>query len=148
VTSIFGFIAAKKGNGGMGFSITGGVLSLLGIVIYIALIVLVFSSMGTIMDAAKIKAAKVQLEGIETPIEQYVIEHGEYPATLDDLRGNGSKQYIEGFNSDPWGRPYEYERLGGRRKNGYRLYSVGPDGKRGTKDDVYPDQKSNRDDPE
>jgi general secretion pathway protein G len=149
VTSIFGFLGAKKGNGGIGFSITGGVLSLLGIVIYIVLIVIVFSSMDTIMNSAKIKAAKLQLEGLETPLEQYAKENGEYPATLDDLRGkNGSKQFIEGFDSDPWGRPFEYERLSGRNNKGYRLYSVGPDGESGTNDDVHPDKKSKRGEPE
>ncbi len=75
-------------------------------------------------------------EGFKTVIlalELYKKEFGEYPETLDELlkrKGISDRSIIE----DAWGRPYYYVKL----KNGYKIFSMGPDGKPFTKDDIYP----------
>src|SRR5262249_53409131 len=38
--------------------------------------------------------------------------------------------------SDPWGNPYIYKCPGRHNRNSYDLYSMGPDGREGTDDDV------------
>ena len=37
---------------------------------------------------------------------------------------------------DPWGNPYQYRYPGIRNKDGYDIWSKGPDGKDGTADDI------------
>ena len=39
--------------------------------------------------------------------------------------------------SDPWGHPYQYRNPGKRHPEGFDVYSLGPDGKDGTADDIY-----------
>ncbi len=38
---------------------------------------------------------------------------------------------------DPWGHPYQYRNPGKRHLDGYDVFSLGPDGKEGTEDDLY-----------
>ena len=40
------------------------------------------------------------------------------------------------LDPDPWGHAYIYVCPGRNNINGYDLFSVGPDGKAGTKDDI------------
>ena len=61
----------------------------------------------------------------------YKVETGFYPESLDILL-KPTKDYPHGFLTDrtalpkdPWGRPYKYKRTA----TGYRLWSVGPNGK-------------------
>ncbi len=61
----------------------------------------------------------------------YKVETGFYPETLDILL-KPTQDYPHGFlpdrtalPKDPWGRPYKYKRTA----TGYRLWSVGPNGK-------------------
>jgi uncharacterized membrane protein len=141
VTSIFGFLGAKKGNGGMGFSITGGVLSLLGIVVYIALIVLMFSSLGTIMDAVKknqIEETRAEIADLEDLLDVYFLERGEYPDRLDKLvdAADEPEGILDSVFEDSWINPYQYKRLS-NEKGGYQLWSRGPDEKSGTADDIH-----------
>lgn len=103
------------------------------------------------VSAARLRAlnerAAYEIRLLETELEQYDQEHGEFPASLDEI-GRGSMV-------DPWGRGYEYnnyEKQGGPvRKDrflvpinsDYDLFSVGADGKSsapltssGSRDDI------------
>ena len=45
----------------------------------------------------------------------------------------------ESMEKDPWGHDYQYACPGTKHPSGYDLYSLGEDGKPGTKDDIWPD---------
>ena len=77
--------------------------------------------------------------------------NGKYPSKLLDLLGrpppagarlNESHVWIrtleaEELPTDPWGNDFMYRFPGDRSKDGFDLFSNGPDGKAGTEDDVY-----------
>src|SRR5689334_15691653 len=54
------------------------------------------------------------------------------PAAVAAWRG----PYLSFLKPDPWGRPYVYHPGGPGGGRGYRVLSVGPDGKEGTADDI------------
>jgi predicted transcriptional regulator len=67
--------------------------------------------------------ASSAIDDIRFKIEVYRTEHGAYPASLDMV----SKR------SDPWGNAYIYKQEDGS----FILRSTGPDGRKGTPDDIY-----------
>lgn len=86
---------------------------------------------------------------VNTPLQSYRLSMGKYPSTAEGLKalieapsGAGSKwrgPYLEDASKivDPWGQPYQYAYPGNR--NGATrpdIWSVGPDGKGGTEDDI------------
>jgi general secretion pathway protein G len=85
-------------------------------------------------------------ESMKTTLTQYKIHMGDYPGTAEGLqalvtrpssrgdRWNGP--YIEKVPVDHWGEPYQYAYPGTRNKNGYDLWSKGPDKQSGTADDI------------
>jgi Type II secretion system (T2SS), protein G len=74
---------------------------------------------------------------IETALSNYEVEHGHYPPlefNLDELAvGRDGGPYLSGPIKDAWGRPFRYTLVDGKPK----VYSAGPDGVFGTKDDIY-----------
>jgi general secretion pathway protein G len=96
----------------------------------------------------KLTVAVVASSGpIAMAIDTYRLDVGQYPTRLEDLvtqpqdetaaeKWNGP--YIKKAASlkDPWGRPLKYLRPGEINVKGYDLWSVGPDGKSGTEDDI------------
>jgi type II secretion system protein G len=105
-----------------------------------------------IRDGARIDLARLGLREIGTALSVYAKDIGEYPTTeqgLDVLlvepkKGAGSKNwkgpYLSGKQAvtDPWGQPYVYTCPLEKNPFGYYLFSTGPDGKAGTRDDIYP----------
>jgi general secretion pathway protein G len=84
---------------------------------------------------------------LESALERYELDNGRYPATEEGLAvliakppadaGTWTGPYIRGtIPKDPWGDPYGYRNPGTHRKNGFDLWSNGPDGKEGTPDDI------------
>jgi Type II secretion system (T2SS), protein G len=79
----------------------------------------------------------VGAQSIETALSRYQAEHGHFPPlelNLDDLatvRDGGP--YMSGPPRDAWGHPFRYTLVDGKPK----VYSAGPDGVFGTKDDIY-----------
>ena len=80
-----------------------------------------------------------EIRVLEKEIKNYADEHGEYPASLDDVG--------IGHIKDPWGNPYQYLKIDGEDLKGggkgpkmrkdhfmvpvnsdFDLYSMGPDG--------------------
>jgi general secretion pathway protein G len=87
-------------------------------------------------------------ETMKTSLFTYRMTMGDYPSTADGLQalltppGNKAASwkgpYVEGgkIPVDPWGEPYQYASPGTKNKNGYDIWSKGPDKQSGTADDI------------
>lgn len=84
--------------------------------------------------------AKIGCQLIFSSLKMWKLEHGAYPATLDELDKpsdlfppdpDGTEEPLSS-KRDPWGNLFVYELEDGEP----RVTSRGPDGKRGTKDDI------------
>jgi general secretion pathway protein G len=90
------------------------------------------------MGAAKIKAAKVQIEDISTALDMYKLDIGSYPSNqqglsaliekpADSKQWNGPYLRKERVPVDPWQQEYHYQQPGQHGK--FDLYSYGADEK-------------------
>lgn len=87
---------------------------------------------------AKVRAALGDIKTYESAIDLYALEHNDqFPRRLEDLM-SGKRQYLRELNKDPWGNAYVYVVPGEHHKDSYDVFSLGPDGQRGTEDDVAP----------
>jgi general secretion pathway protein G len=91
----------------------------------------------------QITAAKTDINaGIKTALDAFEVDNGFYPHSLQDLLQQPSNAknwhgpYLDKLPVDPWGNPYIYSYPGKHNSTGYDLYSMGPDGKEGTDDDI------------
>ena len=97
-------------------------------------------------EQARNTAAISQIATFGTALDAFEVDNGYYPkgkSGLNDLvvqprdatnwRGPYMKDKIP---NDPWGFPYVYECPGKRNASAYDLFSVGPDGRAGTEDDI------------
>src|SRR5690349_2377713 len=83
----------------------------------------------------------VTAASIETALDRYETDHGQYPRlgfNLDELAINPDgtsleSPYFSGPPRDGWGHPFQYTLLNGKAT----IYSAGPDGIFDTKDDIY-----------
>lgn len=80
---------------------------------------------------------------IKTELDRYEIDIGTYPKSFQDLlqqpagMTNWHGPYFDGkIPQDPWGNNYIYEFPGKHKPTSYDLMSLGPDGKKGTEDDI------------
>jgi len=87
---------------------------------------------------AKIRAALGDIQTYQTAIDLYALDNNDqFPQRLEDLV-SGDKKYLRELNRDPWGNPYVYTVPGQHHRDSYDVFSMGPDGQRGTEDDVAP----------
>ena len=87
-------------------------------------------------------------ESIKIPLNTYRINMGSFPSTSERLQAlvtppasnadNWRGPYIADgkLPNDPWGEPYQYAYPGTHNKNGYDIWSKGPDKQSGTGDDI------------
>jgi general secretion pathway protein G len=94
-------------------------------------------------ERARNTAAQTDINGgIKTALGNYEVDNGTYPRSLQDLMvqpanaRNWHGPYLENVPLDPWGFPYVYRFPGRHNPASYDLFSVGPDDKEGTPDDV------------
>ena len=91
---------------------------------------------------ARLTAARADISSIKTALDAYEVDNGFYPRSLQDLiqqpsnAKNWHGPYLDNLPIDPWNNPYVYTYPGRHNPNGFDLYSVGPDGKAGTADDI------------
>jgi general secretion pathway protein G len=94
---------------------------------------------------AKISAAKADISNLETSLETYEVDNGEYPSTQQTLQAlveapagvkNWKGPYVKKLPNDPWGNPYVYTSPGTHTTGGYDIQSYGPDGRDGGGDDI------------
>jgi len=85
--------------------------------------------------------------GIKSALDQYRLDTGVYPkgsnGLLELVRQPGGETNWHGpyldlpkAPVDPWGNNYVYDCPGKHNSNAYDLFSAGPDGRIGTKDDI------------
>lgn len=92
---------------------------------------------------AKQSAARAQIEGFGTALDNFFIDMGRYPSTQEGLRvlrerPDGSSRWRGPYlkkelPNDPWGSAYIYRAPG--RSGGYEIVSYGPDGREGGEGD-------------
>lgn len=96
-------------------------------------------------EQARVTAAQADIKGgIKSALDQFDVDNGHYPKSLQDLlqapsdARNWHGPYFDPPNipTDPWGNPYVYVYPGRHNANSYDLYSIGPDGRDGTEDDI------------
>ena len=98
---------------------------------------------GFLGDRTKQRLALNELQELESACVVYKLAHQKFPAKLKSLfevpDGMGKRQwkgpYAEGrLRADPWGKPYRYS--ANEKTNSVEIYSCGPDGEAGTRDDI------------
>jgi len=96
-------------------------------------------------EQARITAAQADIRGgIKSALDQYDVDNGHYPKSLQDLiqapsdARNWHGPYLDPpqLPIDPWGKNYVYVYPGRHNANSYDLYSAGPDGRDGDDDDI------------
>jgi len=92
------------------------------------------------------KLAKNQVNVLETPLNTYRMQVGDFPSSLaalytapadlaDVTKWKGP--YLEKrLPLDPWGNQYQYQYPGSHNPGTYDIWSMGPDKADGTADDV------------
>ena len=100
---------------------------------------LVAPKMFSKVDSSKIKTAETQLKLLETALDTYVLDLGQPPESLEELRQSNKKNWDGPYLPkevplDPWGNPYVYK-IPGQDGRPYDLSSYGKDGKQGGSED-------------
>jgi general secretion pathway protein G len=97
-------------------------------------------------EQARQAAAQSQIATLSTALDAFEVDNGYYPKGKNGLADlvqaprdaqNWRGPYMKtDVPADPWNHPYVYECPGKRNPSSYDLYSIGPDGRAGTDDDV------------
>jgi general secretion pathway protein G len=109
----------------------------------IALLIAVVAALSPkFMVSAEITAAQAKITTINTAVMGYKNNNRKYPAKLEhlvtpppDARVRKGSLNEDGI-TDPWGEKFQL-RSPGKDGAPYEIYSMGPDKKDGTDDDVY-----------
>jgi len=119
----------------------------------IALLVgLTISNVDTLFGGSKVSVAKLFVtQSLKAPLVAYRIQVGDYPSTDEGLQAlfvapatktdRWRGPYVDTESTkypilDPWNEPYQYKCPGVHNKNGYDVWSKGPDKADGTDDDI------------
>ncbi len=103
-----------------------------------------------IRERAKVDQAGLIIKGFVSAIQTYEAHVGRPPTTDQGLAAlleapqdlanpaKWSGPYLTDnvSDTDPWGSPYQYVSPGTRTRDGFDVWSVGPDGQEGTEDDI------------
>lgn len=118
---------------------------LLVLIILVILASLAVTQFGGVRERANIDAAKSQIGLVKSGIDMYRLHTNKFPTKLDDLwqepgdsalTDKWSGPYMEKLEEDPWGNAYKYTAEGKKNSGKYDFWSMGPDGKDGTEDDI------------
>ncbi len=134
-----------RGRGGAqgGFTL---IELLLVLAILATLAALVIPKLAGRSEQASETAARTEIATMSTALDAFEIDNGYYPSGSDGLFAlvdapaearNWRGPYLnKDIPSDPWGSEYVYEYPGQLSQYGYDLYSIGPDKRGGTEDDI------------
>ncbi len=116
----------------MGFTL----IELLIVIVIMGLLMsLVAPAMFSKVGSSKQKTAQAQMQMLSTALDTHLLDTGNYPSELDELRQSTSSgwdgHYLpRDIPKDPWGNSYEYK-TPGTEGNPYALKTFGRDGKKG-----------------
>jgi len=127
-------------------------MEILVVIAIIALLAgLTISNVGKLFGGSQVDVARLMVsQSLKTPLVTYRLQMGSYPSTEEGLQAlmtapaNKADRWrgpylAEGTKLpllDPWNNPYQYRYPGTHNKDGYDLWSKGPDGVDGTDDDI------------
>lgn len=123
-----------------GFTLLELLLVLVILLVLAGLVVPKFANRG---EQARETAAKTDIETISTALDTFEIDNGRYPTSEEGLDAlmqapasldNWNGPYLRREPKDPWGNDYVYRYPGQKNRDGYDLYSFGPDGREGNDD--------------
>lgn len=88
------------------------------------------------LGSSRVKAAKVQIEGLSSALELYRLDTGRYPSSEEGLKAlvqapagvetwKGPYLTKKEVPSDPWNRPYNYRSPG--QHGPFEIFSLGAD---------------------
>jgi general secretion pathway protein G len=118
--------------------------TLIEMLVVISIIALIMSLVGprvlNFLGESKVKAARIQIEGLTSALDLYALDTGQYPSSSDGLEAlmqrpgsvaSWSGPYLKGnvVPKDPWGKPYIYRAPG--QHGAYDILSYGADGQEG-----------------
>ena len=118
--------------------------TLVEMLVVISIIALIMALVGprvlNFLAESKTKAAKIQIASLESALDLYALDTGQYPSSSEGLdalmhRPGGvtswSGPYLKGNEvpNDPWGKPYIYRSPG--EHGPYDIVSYGPKGQEG-----------------
>jgi general secretion pathway protein G len=121
-------------------------LAILGLLVGLAV-----NQLGGTFDKARIDTARLFVnDSMKAPLFTYKMQMGDYPSSDEGLQAlltappskadkwQGPYLEVQGgkLPLDPWKNPYQYRYPGTHNKGSYDLWSMGPDGKDGTEDDI------------
>ncbi len=118
---------------------------LLVLVILGILAAIVVPKFGGRTEQARVAAAQTQISSFKTALDAFEVDTGTYPKGSEGLMdlvqsprdAQGWKgPYMNEIPLDPWQHPYVYVCPGRNNPSSYDLYSMGPDGREGTEDDI------------
>ena len=104
------------------------------VIVVLALLAgMIFGMMGVI-GSTKVSLTETRLHGLRCEVKNHSVVKGQPPAKLEELAAklDRSGWMKDGKFVDAWEQPLEY-RVNGKE---FKLWSVGPDGKSGTPDDI------------
>lgn len=119
------------------------VLAIIGLLAGLAIV-----NVDRIWERTRISAAELFVrQTMKTALVSYKYSMSDFPSTAESLQAlvaapadKASKwrgPYLDGkLPRDPWGEPYQYVYPGKHVKDGYDLWSKGPDKQDGTLDDI------------
>ncbi|MFT4900936.1 MAG: general secretion pathway protein G [Lentimonas sp.] len=129
---------AEQANGG--FTLIE-MLIVIGLIAAIMSIVVV--NFGGTSEQAKFQLVDTFVNGaIAVPLESYKSVNGRYPTTEQGLKAllqplpRTKQAPLKKLSNDPWGQAYQYRFPSQKNPGSYDIWSIGPDGKLGTEDDV------------
>ena len=101
-----------------------------------------------IEERARMPRAKEMIHTLMSAMDCFENDVGRYPTAAEGLKvlieppaspADAKKwkgPYIKELQNDPWGNPYKYVYPGAAGPKTFDVFSVGPDGKEGTEDDI------------
>ncbi len=115
------------------------------VIIIAALAGMVLPRLMPASDAAKRRIARHDIANIELAVKLYRLHMNRYPTSEEGLAvllappaksKDWTEPFIDRLPIDPWGHPYRYRHPGTRGNEPFDVWSVGPDGRDGSEDDV------------